>query len=215
MERSFLLVSGGRLSVELLTKTIEELYKPYIIGIDRGVDILSLANIVPDLIIGDFDSASEESIQQYKYNTNTIVLNPQKDYTDTHTAVLKAIELGAKNITILGATGTRLDHVMGNFALLKLCLQNNVNAIILDDNNRIRMIDKQLSIKKSEQYGKYVSCIPYSDRVTGVTLKGFIYMLNNATMINAETLGVSNEIREEEGHISIKSGYLMVMETKD
>ncbi len=210
-----MLVSGGRVTRSLLLNTIYSMNEPYIVGIDGGLDILHECNIEPDLAVGDFDSATETVKKIYKDKNNTIILNPVKDLTDTHVAVLKAIELGATRITILGATGTRLDHVMGNFALLKLCLNKGIEADILDENNRIRVIDKQLSIKKTEQYGKYVSCIPMSDKVTGVNLKGFVYELNNATMIDAETLGVSNEIREEEGHISVETGVLMVMETKD
>lgn len=215
MKSNFLLVSGGRVHEELLKSTISSLNNPFIIGIDGGMNILDKLNIMPDIIIGDFDSATEMVREKYMSLDRAIVLNPIKDYTDTHMAVLKAIELGAKSITMLGATGTRLDHVVGNFALLKLCLDEGIKAVILDENNRITMIDKHMSLKKTEQYGRYVSCIPFSDEVTGINLRGFVYELTDATMIKAETIGVSNEIREEEGHISINTGYLMVMETKD
>ena len=90
-----------------------------------------------------------------------------------------------------------------------------VDAVIYDGNNKIRMIDSTLTLIKSRQYGKYVSLIPYSDIVTGVTLTGFVYNLQEATMIKEETRGISNEMREEECHITIKTGYLMIMETKD
>ena len=143
------------------------------------------------------------------------MLNPIKDATDTHMAVLEAIKLNPKAITILGATGGRLDHMMGNLALLKLCVDKGIPACIIDQQNKITMIDKQLKISKCNQYGKYVSLIPFSDEVTGITLTGFAYGLSDATMIKADTIGISNEIREEEGFITIKSGYLMVMETKD
>ena len=59
-------------------------------------------------------------------------------------------------------------------------------------------------INKKNQYGKYVSLIPFSDEVTGITLTGFAYGLSDATMIKADTIGISNEIREEEGFITIK-----------
>ena len=105
--------------------------------------------------------------------------------------------------------------MMGNFALLKLCLEQGIQATIIDEQNKITMIDKQMRINKKDQYGKYVSLIPFSDEVTGITLTGFSYGLSDATMIKADTIGISNEIREEEGFISIETGYLMVMETKD
>ena len=77
------------------------------------------------------------------------------------------------------------------------------------------MIDQTLTLYKDKQYGKYVSLIPYSDEVCNITLTGFVYNLESATLIKEETIGISNEMREEVCHITVGKGYLMVMETKD
>jgi len=209
-----LIVSGG----EIIPQQLYDITKNrdcYVIGVDGANDTLMELNIEPDLIIGDFDSCSETVKDKFLSSSKTKLLNPIKDLTDTHAAVLEAIKLKPEFITIIGATGKRLDHFMGNLALLKLCLDYGIKAEILDKHNRITMIDKQMKINKKNQYGKYVSLIPFSDEVTGITLTGFAYGLSNATMIKADTIGISNEIREEEGFITIKTGYLMVMETKD
>ncbi len=209
-----LIVSGG----EIIPQQLYDITKNrdcYVIGVDGANNILMELGIEPNLIIGDFDSCSETVKHKYLSSSKTKLLNPVKDLTDTHAAVLEAIKLAPGFITIIGATGKRLDHFMGNLALLKLCLDYGIKAEILDKHNRITMIDKQLKISKHKQYGKYVSLIPFSDEVTGITLTGFAYGLSDATMIKADTIGISNEIREEEGFITIKTGYLMVMETKD
>ena len=209
-----LIVSGG----EIIPQQLYDITKNrdcYVIGVDGANDTLMELNIEPDLIIGDFDSCSETVKDKFLSSSKTKLLNPIKDLTDTHAAVLEAIKLKPEFITIIGATGKRLDHFMGNLALLKLCLDYGIKAEILEKHNRITMIDKQMKINKKNQYGKYVSLIPFSDEVTGITLTGFAYGLSNATMIKADTIGISNEIREEEGFITIKTGYLMVMETKD
>lgn len=209
-----LIVSGG----EIIPQQLYDITKNrdcYVIGVDGANDTLMELNIEPDLIIGDFDSCNETVKDKFLSSSKTKLLNPVKDLTDTHAAVLEAIKLKPEFITIIGATGKRLDHFMGNLALLKLCLDYGIKAEILDKHNRITMIDKQMIINKKNQYGKYVSLIPFSDEVTGITLTGFAYGLSNATMIKADTIGISNEIREEEGFITIKTGYLMVMETKD
>lgn len=210
-----LVVAGGELSPQMLYDVINNSGYGYIVGVDGGNNVLEQIHYEPDMIVGDFDSADHEVAEKYVNSPKTTLLNPMKDVTDTHYAVLEAIKLKPKSITIIGATGKRLDHFMGNLALLKLCLDNGVSAEILDRCNRITMIDKQMTISKKTQYGRYVSLIPYSDVVEGISLKGFCYELSDATMIKADTLGISNEIREEEGHITIKNGYLMVMETKD
>ncbi len=214
-EKNIIIVAGGVICDRLITDVISHTDNPYIIGVDRGVQVLDELNITADMVIGDFDSAHAIIKEKYKSHANAIFLNPIKDATDTHMAVLEAVKLSPAGLTILGATGGRLDHMMGNFALLKLCVDQGIKATIIDEHNKITMIDKQMRINKQEQYGKYVSLIPFSDEVTGITLTGFAYGLSDATMIKADTIGISNEIREEEGFITIKTGYLMVMETKD
>lgn len=214
-DKSIIIVAGGETCDKTIRSTIENTRNYYIIGVDKGAEVLERLGIESDMVIGDFDSADSVTRDKFQGKANAIFLNPIKDATDTHMAVLEAIKLNPATITILGATGGRIDHMMGNFALLKLCLDKGIKCIILDEQNKITMIDKQMKINKKEQYGKYVSLIPFSDEVTGITLTGFSYGLSDATMIKADTIGISNEIREEEGFISIKTGYLMVMETKD
>lgn len=215
MKDVVIIVTGGNIDSSTLLNVIKMFPDAFKIGVDHGLDAMDIYNITPDLAIGDFDSANLATKEYYKNLENTILLNPMKDYTDTHVAVQYALEHGAKQIILVGATGTRQDHVQGNFALLKLCRMQGVDAIIYDAHNKIQMIHKELTLYKSKQYGKYVSLIPYSDIVTGITLTGFVYELQGATMIKEETIGISNEMREEECHITIEDGYLMVMETKD
>lgn len=210
-----IIVTGGTVNLSLLRDVLVRHESAYVIGVDRGLEALDTLEVKPDLAVGDFDSASEHIRAMYAHSPGTVILNPEKDYTDTHIAVLEALKLAPGHIVIVGATGTRIDHTAGNIALLKLCLTQGVEAVIVDDTNRIRMIDRQFRIRKDGQYGTYVSCIPFSDRVTGITIKGFRYNLEHATMIKEETIGISNEVREEEGLITVETGYLLVMETKD
>ena len=213
---NILIVTGGSIDEELLMNTVDSFNRDvYIIGVDKGLETLDKLEIKPDLVIGDFDSANDSIRAKYVDSPDAVILNPEKDYTDTHVAVLEALKHNPVAITIMGAIGTRIDHMLGNIALLKICLMHDVDAVMLDKHNRIRMIDKHMILRRDELYGKYISCIPFSDRVTGINLRGFKYELTDATMIKEETIGISNELGEEEGHISIGSGYLLVMETKD
>lgn len=212
---NIIIVTGGTLDEKILIRVLEQYEQPYIIGVDKGIDTLKKLDIQADLLIGDFDSASEDVRIYSRKQGNVIVLKPEKDYTDTHMAVLEALKQNPKEIILTGATGTRIDHVMANISVLKLCLEKGVKACIIDGNNRIRMIDKQCKIERKSMYGKYISCIPFSDRVTGINLIGFKYPLTDATMIKEDSIGISNELREEEGLIQIDTGYLLVMETKD
>ena len=214
-----LIVAGGEIDSKLLSNTIYAIGdKPsFIIGVDKGIE--ALAGIVPepDLLIGDFDSADVDVLEGFESSGNIIRLNPIKDYTDTHMAVLEALKLKPAHMIILGATGRRLDHFLGNVSLLKICLDNNCDADIIDKHNRISLMNaaKPRVLRKDRQYGDYVSLIPFTDVVSGISLTGFRYSLSDASLKKDETLGISNELVKEEGLIRIGSGELLILETKD
>ncbi len=105
--------------------------------------------------------------------------------------------------------------MLGNIELLGIGLQQHVPIEMIDSHNRIRMIDSGVSLSKDSQYGKYVSLIPYTQEVTGLTLTGFQYPLDGYTLRGFCSLGVSNEITEETAQISFKDGILILIESRD
>ncbi len=209
------IITGGNIDWEFLLEYMKKSKPDYVIGVDGGINTLDKLGIPSDLVIGDFDSAEETIKEKYKSQHNAIILNPQKDYTDTHMACLEAIKLQPTYVDIIGATGGRLDHFMGNIGLLKILLKAGIKGFILDTKNKITMIDRHYKVCRKDLFGKYISCIPFSDKVSGVTISGFVYDLEDATIIKEYTIGISNELREEEGHIKVGEGYLLIMETKD
>lgn len=215
--KHFLVVSGGFIDDAFACRVIEEIKPDVMIAADKGMDFFYRNQIDPDFIVGDFDSAKNESLSYFKKNGNVQMreLCPVKDDTDTESAIRFAIEQGATQITLLGATGSRVDHVLGNIELLGIGLSNGVPIVMLDTKNRIRMIDKGITIKKDEQHGTYVSLLPYTECVENVTLEGFKYSLNKATLKGFCSLGVSNEIQEEVATICFTDGIMLVIESQD
>lgn len=132
-----------------------------------------------------------------------------------HVAVISALKHKPELITILGGTGSRIDHMLANIGLLALCRKQGVEAELIDETNKIKIVDKSYTFSKQQQFGKYVSFIPFAEPVKGVCLKGFKYGLDNVTVGKMESIGVSNEIKEEEGFISIDEGYMIAIESKD
>ncbi|MBS6397472.1 MAG: thiamine diphosphokinase [Clostridiales bacterium] len=213
-----LIISGGSIDIDLALRVLEEKYD-HIIGVDGGLGFCYEQKILPTRIVGDFDTLDPEILAWYKDNTQVEIreYNSVKDATDTQIAVELALELGSTRITILGATGTRLDHVLGNIQTLYLPLQRGVDCVILDPNNRIRLIEKQYVLRREEQYGKYFSLIPLTTDVKGVTLKGVKYPLDryHFTTLGSGSLGVSNEVLKEQAEISMESGIFVLIESKD
>ena len=213
----FLIVSGGDTQDDFVTELIKTGGFDVLMAADSGMDCFYRIHTKPDVIVGDFDSAESDNLDYFRRfeQIELCVLNPQKDDTDTEFAIREAIRRGADDITIVGATGTRMDHLLRNICLLGIGLEKKISMCLLDPHNRIRMIDSPLVLRKEEQYGRYVSLLPYSDQVEGVTLTGFKYPLSNYTMGGFNSLGISNEITEEEAKIFLSEGQLLVIESRD
>lgn len=211
-----IIISGGNINIEFLKEFLNKSYYDNIIAVDKGLESLYALNILPNHIVGDFDSVNKNIIDFYNDKTATIhKYNSQKDYTDTDIALKLAIELNSTTISIVGATGTRLDHTLANIHIMLQTLNKNINCSLLDKNNKIYLINTNTTIKKSLVYGNYISLIPLTTTVTGITLKGFKYPLENYTLEIGKSLGVSNEIVDDVATIELTNGCLIVIESKD
>lgn len=115
----------------------------------------------------------------------------------------------------MGALGKRMDHALSNIHILSDALEARIPCQILDDCNRIYLVAHNITIDKNKTYGKYISLIPLTSEVAGLTLTGFKYPLNNASLTIGKSLGVSNEIIQEIASIELKKGILIVIESRD
>lgn len=212
-----LIVSGGSIEDAFVLDLFKKNEYKSVIACDSGMEFFWRNGICPDLILGDFDSADSSVVEAFKARTDVRLeqFPAQKDWTDTELAVRRALELSPDEIDLVGATGSRLDHVLGNLQLLALGLEFGVPIFLLDAHNRVRLIDRPLIMVRSEQYGKFVSLIPHGGAVFGLTLKGMKYPLDGATLTPDVSLGISNEIVDEEAQIIFTTGRLFVFETKD
>lgn len=213
------IISGGRIERNFALSFLENETFEQFIAVDNGLRFCYDNQIKPTWIVGDFDTAAPELVEYYQTQTDIPIrrFNPVKDSTDSQIAIELALELGSSEITLLGGTGTRMDHVLGNIQSLMLAKKKGVSCVILDEYNRIQLIDGETRLKKSEQYGKYVSLLPLTTEVTGVDLTGFKFNLTGHTFTSTGSagLGVSNEIIEDIAEIRVKSGIFVLIESRD
>lgn len=211
-----LIITGGRFDKNTAKEYLNSHKFDYVITADGGTAYAKSIGIMPDLLLGDFDTLKAEVLEEYKNKGIELMRFPtKKDYTDTHLALKTALEKQPDDIVILGGIGTRMDHTLANIGLLTLALEQGVSAQIIDSNNRIRMIKDSLVLEKKDAFGKYVSLIPYTEKVMGIDLEGFLYPLHGAELCIGISQGISNELVEEQGKISIKSGQLLIIESRD
>lgn len=230
-----LIITGGRIDESFALSFLKNTTFDHIIVVDGALAFWDKVEKCTDVtchfdhLVGDFDTISSEILQNYLERENIEVhrFNPEKDYTDTDIALKLAIRLAEDaqaqekaeddrpEIWLLGATGTRADHMLANLQLLAQTRKAGIEGVIIDRNNKIRLMEGERILKKEEQFGDFVSLIPVTDELKGVTLRGFKYPLENHTVYFGESLCVSNELEAEEGYIAIQEGMAFLIESRD
>ncbi|MDO5410149.1 MAG: thiamine diphosphokinase [Lachnospiraceae bacterium] len=212
-----LIITGGSVDYPTAFDFIKKYKYNMIIAVDGGLSSARKLNIHPDYCVGDFDSVCQEDYQYFKKQPDIVweTHPPEKNETDTELAFHLALKQGAESLHVFGASGTRMDHTLASISLLQIPLEAGAECWLIDGHNRITMIDSRKVLKKEEAFGKYVSLIPYTEAVTGVTLRGMKYPLDEYTFIQGNSLGVSNEIAQDEAVITIGKGKMILIESKD
>lgn len=185
-----------------------------VVAADRGIESLLEAECAANYLIGDFDSIKKEILVQIE-NTNTKILKHPvaKDETDTELAVNLLLDLGCKSITLVGATGSRLDHTLASISILRNLYFKGIRARIVDDNNIIEYLCEKVEVKKRKNY--YISVIPISLEGVVISLDGFYFPLSKKKISYGSSLGVSNYLVNEVGNIVKHSGEALLIQSKD
>lgn len=201
MSRCVLLCASPYVNKEYVSSQI--LSDDFIICADGGYDLAKSINVVPNIVIGDFDSASSANI-----TGNVIKLPVKKDDTDTMMCIKYALKNNYKDILILGATGARLDHTIANLISLKYVYKNGGMAALADENTYIIYTEDNFEINNKE--GATVSVFPFGCESAEVTLTGFEYEIKNYIMTSEFPIGVSN-ISKKAAAVKVHSGGVIVI----
>ncbi|GGA25046.1 thiamine diphosphokinase [Paenibacillus physcomitrellae] len=187
----------------------------YLIGADYGAYFLIEHGIIPDTAIGDFDSITPQQLEELQnVCREVVVVDPlDKDLTDAELAFDIALNRQPEQIVMFGVLGSRLDHSMANIQMMLRALQHQISSSIWDKNNFITLTGSSALVQRRQF--TYVSLLPLTPEVTGITLEGFLYKLENASLRMGQSLGISNKLEKEEGTIQIESGLLLIIQSKD
>ena len=211
-----LLVLGGTLDATFLKECYETLLPQFVVAADGALATILAAGIPCDCGVGDFDTVSKEVLAQFEKNSSTKLFRfpPEKNETDSELAVQFAIDQNPDVIWIVGATGGRIDHMLGNLELLKRPLQKGIVCEIVDPQNRIRLIDGPVVLERLSDW-KYISFLSYTDKTEGIALKGFAYTVDDFTLEKGSTRCISNEICDEKAEVSFTKGMLYCIRSRD
>lgn len=219
-----LLISGGRVDLEFAKEYVSAQTYDTVVCADSGLEAAYALELSVNYIMGDFDSVSPEILQKYQEKkvagslaAEFVQYPTAKDATDTHMVLEWLTEQYPSEITILGATGGRMDHLLANINILMKPLSYGIPAYIIDPNNRLYLADHSLVLHREKLFGKYISLQPLTEKVYPVTLRGFEYGLEEYTLTIGDSRGVSNELRKdaEAACITFQEGILIIIESRD
>lgn len=222
-EDSCLIVSGGPLDLEFGAAFFGERSYDFVIAVDGGLTSAIRLGIYPNLLVGDFDTYGREKILEYQRNSGLPmeIHKPEKDETDTELAFRSAIKYGFRHADVIGATGGRIDHEISNIHLLLQAKRQGLLASLYDKKNRVYLLDASVEqgkiFHRNEIYGKYISFLPLSEEVKGITLRGFKYPLTkkDISILENPSLCVSNEMSGERAEMTFDQGILICVESHD
>lgn len=208
--RGFIYAAGQYTAEDLrLYKRIKHLEDDLILCADGGYDAISLNGIIPHAVIGDMDSVRGEipdGILTVRYPSD-------KDKTDLEICMDYAISEGCTQIIMLGVLGGRLDHTIGALCAMRYALERGAAPLILHKGTCVYLIDGYMTLSR-ENY-KHISLIPCTSSVEGVITKGLKYELDNAGLLQSESLGISNEFYNNTVEISVGEGLLFAVCTEE
>ncbi len=213
-----LIITGGSVDLEFARQFTGERRYGCVIAVDAGLERTAALGITPDEIVGDLDTVDRSVFEDYRQRPEVEleIHRPEKDETDTELALWTAKRKGFARIDILGALGGRMDHALGNIQLLFQAFEDGIRAEIYDEKNRIYLAGPGRTVFYREGiYGRYISFLPLTESVEGITLTGFKYPLSDRDIRIGTSLCISNELTEEEGVLSFRKGILICVESHD
>ena len=204
--RSALIVGNGEPpSRELFAACARE--AELILCADGGANTVSAYGFTPDYVVGDLDSVSRQSKAGLAAD-RLVLVDPEGDVgTDGQKVLNHAITLGVTQAVLVGFTGRRTDHLLGNLSLLKT-FADRIALRLVDDYCDIRLIDRCIRFRAA--LGQKISLCPLDGAAEGVTTEGLKWALRSESLIPGVRDGISNEVVDNPVEIRVERGDLLL-----
>ncbi len=164
---------------------------------DGAAEFALKNGVWPTMAVGDFDSLDADVLTSLAEHGVQIETHPaEKDDTDMQLAAECALKLGATRVVLLGGTGKRLDHTLGNMQVLAFLKQAGVSAEMTDAYVSVRLVKDERVAIAGEAGGEF-SLVPMGENVIIRDLSGVKYPLSNYRLVQARPLGISNVLLKE------------------
>lgn len=201
--------AGGEFSTEHMPFD-EVMAGDQFICVDRGIEHCLAAGFVPTLLIGDFDSASEQVLGQESLSSVPRYVYPaRKAASDLELALLVLADEPPESVVILGVSGGRTDHMLFNWMLPALRVWP-FTMVLIDGTTHCHVLQGSASCAITVSLGQTISLLAPTGS-TGVTTSGLQYPLQGATLEVGSTLGLSNVTEDKQVCVRQDSGTLLIL----
>lgn len=194
------IIGAGECSRLLLPLKKED----FVIAVDGGYEYVKDGRV--DLAIGDFDSL--HYIPECK---EKVVLQPEKDDTDTLSGIKEGLKRGYRYFYLYGGLGGRVDHSYANVQCLSYLQKHGARGWLIGKKQVITMISGGEKICFPEGADGYISVFSYGEKAEGVTLQNLKYEIADAVLSDNFPIGVSNEFTGQAASVSVKRGRILVI----
>jgi thiamine pyrophosphokinase len=186
-----------------------------VIAADGGLGLASALDLDVDVVVGDMDSASPEDLKRAAQSGARIERHPtDKDATDLELALDEAIASGATEITVVGGSGGRLDHLLANAHLLSRHRYRGIALLWLTETETVQVCDPDRPVTIRGAVGGRVSLIPVAGAAGGIATTGLRWPLHGEDLPAGSTRGVSNTMTAEKASVSVTTGTLLVVQER-
>lgn len=187
--------------------------KDFVIAVDGGLSYCGILNVEPDLIIGDFDSLSDDETTAIAELERTIPerilrLPCEKDDTDTMAAIKEGLDRGYREFRLYAATGGRFDHTLANIQALLYLKHHGATGYLVDGAGMVLVLENE-AVHFQKSLEGTLSVFSLVEESRGVTIEGMKYCIEDSIIKNDFPIGISNEFIGEEAAISVKEGTLV------
>jgi thiamine pyrophosphokinase len=201
-----LVVAGGS---PVVARVIDDLpHDTTVVAVDAGIDrALALGRRI-DVAVGDFDSVSDDGLEAATRQGARIDRHPAaKDAIDLELALDAALELGARRVVVVGASGGREDFQLANALLMASAKYADLDVESRSDDARIHVVRRRLEFDGTPS--QLVSLLPVHGPALGVRTEGLVYPLHGEDLPAGTSRGASNQLVGTRGVVTIEEGVLL------
>ncbi|MBE5802234.1 MAG: thiamine diphosphokinase [Clostridiales bacterium] len=197
---------------EFTPRELEPAQGDLVIAADGGYAFLQRLGIVPDILLGDFDSLGEPPALP---DGVELIRHPvRKDDTDTGLALAVGYQRGYRDFALYGCGGGRIDHLLANFQSMARYAKAGAAVRLVDEAYLVYALHNGTLTLPPRPVGTLISVFCHGDTARGVTLRGLSYLLDNAELSCDVPLGVSNAYTGESASVTVGEGTLLVIITE-